>query len=244
MSSGLSIRVPNSHFLTPFVQIGYDGARFYNEPIKEFLFNPTDDQPSTLGRYFFTSAYLIVNHDANSFTMWQGNPSSSSTLVTVMNEQTAEACGNITGVVQQSTAATAATTATSAGLPSSGTTSRVSTGPIVGGVVGGAALLAAIGATAFVLLRRKRRRQAVHEMPSKNRDDQSVMPQEIVREKPEQLVASDFNSPSELNSVRSPSELPPNSRTWEIDGQTNGSFTSASPGAVHEMDGHVYSFRS
>ncbi|KAL2280627.1 hypothetical protein FJTKL_12344 [Diaporthe vaccinii] len=81
LSSGLSVTVQNDQFLTPFVQIGYDGARFLNESIKELLINPTD-QPPTLGRYFLTAAYLMVNHDSNTFTMWQGNPSSSSNLVT------------------------------------------------------------------------------------------------------------------------------------------------------------------
>lgn len=250
--------MPNSQFLTPFVQIGYDGTRYYNESIKEFLFNPTSGQPSTLGRYFFTAAYLMVNHDANSFTMWQGNPTSASTLVPVMNEETAEACGNnVTGVVQQSATATVTAAATSSGGASAsrGTTGHVSAGAIAGGVVGGVAALVLIGVAAVFLVRRRRQtRQATHESLSggtADGDDQDARTSlaggaqgQVAGDKPHKLTdwGSPMGSPQELESTRPPSELPPSSRPSEVDGQSKGVSTWGSPGAVYEMDGRVYSF--
>lgn len=64
--------------------------------------NGVTSQPATLGRYFFTSAYLMVNHDANSFTLWQANPSNKSSLVRVFDEETADTCSGVTGLVQPS----------------------------------------------------------------------------------------------------------------------------------------------
>lgn len=259
LSSGLSIRVPNSQFLTPSVEIGYDGARHYNESIKEFLFNPTSGQPSTLGRYFFTAAYLMVNHDTNSFTMWQGNPTSSSTLVSVMDEETAAACGNdVPGVVQQNATATATATpeATSASSGDKTTTGHASTGAIVGGVVGGVAALAALAAAAVFLLRRRRQGEAPRgeRLDGETRHDQSAAmsslagAREVADAGDKAHKSADWNSmassPHELESARPPSELPQDSMLSEVEGPSQGGSrdTWGNPNGVYEMDGRVYSF--
>lgn len=88
-SSGLQVTVPNDQFMVPFVTIARNGSRIFNDSQKEFLFNGIDEpvQPATLGRYFLTSAYLMVNQDAETFTLWQANPSTATQLVPVLNEK-------------------------------------------------------------------------------------------------------------------------------------------------------------
>ncbi len=91
-SSGLEIRVPNDQYIVPFVDINRNGSRYFNTSRREFLFNGLSDQPATLGRYFLTSAYLMVNHDVGSFTLWKANPTNSSTLVSVASNAAAQGC--------------------------------------------------------------------------------------------------------------------------------------------------------
>ncbi|CAJ2503101.1 Uu.00g104950.m01.CDS01 [Anthostomella pinea] len=91
-TSGLEIRVPNSQYLVPYVDIDRNGSRIFNNTERELLINGLVDQPATLGRYFLTAAYLMVDLDANSFTLWQANPASGSTLVSVTGAEAQ--CGN------------------------------------------------------------------------------------------------------------------------------------------------------
>lgn len=234
LSSGLSIRVPNSQFMTPFVEIGRDGARAYNESIKEFLYNSVGNQPATLGRYFLTAAYLMVNHDANSFTLWQGNPTSSSTLVPVLDEKAAAACGTASGVVQQSATATASASSSN-GATASSSSSGVSTGAIVGAAIGGVAAVVAVAAIVAILFRRKRRQQRVAETTAPNTgDNDRMVPPQFLESKPSAVY-----------------EMPPGHERPELDERASatelpGAFDPAyaSPWPVHEMDGNSHAVRS
>lgn len=239
----------NDQFLTPFVQIGYDGARFFNESIKELLINPTD-QPPTLGRYFFTAAYLMVNHDSNTFTMWQGNPSSSSNLVTVVSENAAKSCGNVSGVVQPSATTSitpGASTTGAAESSSSGSSKKASTGVIAGATVGGVALVAAAGLFAFFLLRKRRQseNQPRHELANEKPglDSLAVGPQESQGQITDRSFYSYSVLSHELDSTKPVSELQPNGNQFDAEGRENGSSMRGSPNTMYEMDGRVYTFQ-
>ena len=148
LSNGLQVRIPNSQFLTPFVDIVRNGSRVVEKSRRELLMNGLSDQPATLGRYFLTAAYLMVDHDAKSFTMWQANPSTSSTLVPVSSKAT--------GDCTEGDGGSGAGDGNGAGPGSSGNSpSSVSAGAIAGGVVGGVVALAATIA-AIILVRRRR----------------------------------------------------------------------------------------
>ncbi|KAK0755095.1 aspartic peptidase domain-containing protein [Schizothecium vesticola] len=173
LSNGLQVRVPNSQFLTPFVDVARNGSRVVDRSKRELLMNGLADQPATLGRYFFTSAYLMVDHDAKTFTMWQANPSVKSSLVAVSKG----GCGG-----------TAGGTGTAANPPSTGTGSSSqetpsNTGAIAGGVVGGVAVLAIIAAV--FLIRRRRNRdppvstEGASDSPEVYHKPQYLPPQEI-----------------------------------------------------------------
>ncbi|KAI9166491.1 hypothetical protein HJFPF1_02593 [Paramyrothecium foliicola] len=78
LTSGLDIRVLNDQYLVPFVEIGSSGQRLFKNETRELLMNGVANQPATLGRYFLTAAYLMVNNDAGTFTLWRANPSRTS----------------------------------------------------------------------------------------------------------------------------------------------------------------------
>ncbi|RSL57000.1 hypothetical protein CEP51_014314 [Fusarium floridanum] len=165
LDSGLQVRVPNDQYIVPFVDIDRSGARVTKSDVKELLINGVANQPATLGRYFLTAAYLMVNHDAGTFTLWQANPSKSSKLVRVFDEDTAKKCGeDASGVVQPSVSATPAREEKTqpAEEPEEETSSP--SGAVIGGVVAGAVVgLGVIGLGIFFLIRRRRKAKSTNE---------------------------------------------------------------------------------
>ena len=162
LDSGLEIRVPNDQYVVPFVQIDGTGAREYNTSEMEVLISAVGDQPATLGRYFLTAAYLMVNQDSNSFTLWQANPTADSQLVPVGAATDAQDCNNTT-VPGTPPAATA----------SAHPASHVSAGVIAGPIVGGLSVIAAIALFLFW----RRRKRAVRN--SKRPPSQHLFKQEL-----------------------------------------------------------------
>ena len=114
----------------------------------EVLISAVGDQPATLGRYFLTAAYLLVDQDSDSFTLWQANPTTDSQLVSLESTSDAQDCNNSTSPSGSSPAASAPT------HPAS----QVSTGVIAGPVVGGLCII--IAAIVFFLFRRRKNRSA------------------------------------------------------------------------------------
>jgi len=160
LSNGFSARIPNSQFLTPFVEIARNGSRVIDRSKRELLMNGLSDQPATLGRYFFTAAYLMVNHDAKTFTMWQANPSTSSTLVPVSNkDQPSGVCTD-----EEGTGTNGKPDADAPGSNNNnnnpGSTSPVNVGAIAGGVVSGVIILLVAIALAIFFIRRRRANKA------------------------------------------------------------------------------------
>lgn len=143
----------------PFVDIHRNGSRVFKNNVRELLMNGVASQPATLGRYFFTSAYLMVNHDANTFTLWQGNPSKKSSLVRVFDEETAEKCSDATAVVQPSATqtmekeeSTKSTTEPDKAEPSSSPSGAVIGGAVAASIVG----VCLVGLGVFYYMRRRR----------------------------------------------------------------------------------------
>lgn len=148
LNNGLQVRIANSQFLIPSVDILRNGSRRTDKSIKQLLMNGVGDQPATLGRYFFTATYLMVDHDAKSFTMWQANPSTSSKLVPVSREATGDCANSGDSGTDNPGAGDADNSSRS--KPDSGS----NVGAIAGGVVGGVAVLVAVAVAYFVFVRR------------------------------------------------------------------------------------------
>lgn len=248
LSSGLSIRVPNDQFLVPYVYVDYDGRRYADDTNLDLLWNGIGDQPATLGRYFLTAAYLMVNHDSNSFTLWEANPTTSSSLIPVVNEETAESCGDLGGVVQPSATATAVPTGTGSSLQDTSTSSRsTSVAAVAGGVVGGVVFLVIAGLAAFFLVRKRKgaRLQDVHNDPPAD-DGAAVSVSghahrtggagicELSGEKRPDTYEMPLND--------DPREIAGSEMISEIGGREVIYTTQGANGIAHEMDGHVYAF--
>lgn len=164
LSSGLEIRVPNDQYIVPPVTVERNGSRIINnDGSKEVLIASLGTQPATLGRYFLTAAYLMVNHDANSFTIWQANPTSSSDLVSVLDEKTAASCGNTTAVVQPPANASGTSPTIQSPSASSLPSSRSSKTPIIAStVVVGIAVICVLILIFLYVRRRKRAERTVN----------------------------------------------------------------------------------
>ncbi|KAI1140304.1 hypothetical protein F5Y05DRAFT_411361 [Hypoxylon sp. FL0543] len=69
LSTGLEVRVPNNQYLVPYVDIDRNGSRIFDSSTRELLITQVPGHTNTLGRYFLTAAYLMVDIDAHSFTL-------------------------------------------------------------------------------------------------------------------------------------------------------------------------------
>lgn len=81
----LQIRIPNHQLVLPDITIDTSGNTNYNYSVREIMLNSdqqinANDMPF-LGATFLTSAYLSVNHDYGSFSLWQANPTTDEKLI-------------------------------------------------------------------------------------------------------------------------------------------------------------------
>ncbi|KAG8669359.1 hypothetical protein FPOAC2_08686 [Fusarium poae] len=167
LDSGLQVRVPNDQYIVPFVDIDRSGARVTKPKTKELLMNGVAHQPATLGRYFLTAAYLMVNHDAGTFTLWQGNPTQRSKLVKVFDQDTADKCGkDATGIVQATVSATPKEEKEEESADEPESSSSPSAAIIGGAVAGGVVGVAVICLAVFFILRRRRKGRAETSHPT------------------------------------------------------------------------------
>lgn len=138
----------------------------------ELPINRLGTQPATLGRFFFTSAYLMVDHEADTFTLWQANPASKSNLVAISHAKDSCASEPTDGGALDGTSGSDGAGGGSGsggnGSGDNGTPVKSNVAAIAGGVVGGCAALALIGAVAFFLVRRRRANNA---QPGKSSGD-------------------------------------------------------------------------
>ncbi|KAB8349635.1 hypothetical protein FH972_023654 [Carpinus fangiana] len=146
LSSGLSVRVPNSQLVTPDFSLANDGTITANESTAEIRVNVLQDGNANdltmLGRPFLSAAYLMVNHDEKTFTLWKTNPTTDEDLVAISSTS-----GCTTEGLQ-----------TPSQQASDNNGMALSTGAIAGIAVGAAVVvLAVLGAIAFFALRRRKR---------------------------------------------------------------------------------------
>ncbi len=217
LSTGLDVRIPNSQYMVPFVDIDRNGSRFFNTSERELLIGGLADQPATLGRYFLTSAYLMIDQDSDTFTLWQANPTSDSKLVSVVTNENAE-CGNRTS-----------TPDSNASSPDTSQNSQAATGlsggSIAGVVVGVVVGLGILGLGILFYLRQARRQaeftQAATDSPTPiNESRQANRVSELP---PADPTKSWYNPVHELHgSIGVPSEVSGQDHyIYEMDGDIN-----------------------
>lgn len=88
LNSGFSVRIPNDQLVVPELTIDDStGALHANGSTPELVINAmqmgnADDLPK-LGRQFLSSAYLMVNQDGGSYTLWEANQDTNEDLVAI-----------------------------------------------------------------------------------------------------------------------------------------------------------------
>ncbi|KAK8139053.1 hypothetical protein PG984_002433 [Apiospora sp. TS-2023a] len=99
LQSGLLVRVPNDQLVVPHVDIDPStGAPVVNSTGPDLVINSIQDINANdlpqLGRQFLSAAYLMVNMEADQFTLWAANPTSDQDLVAVdkANQEVTEYC--------------------------------------------------------------------------------------------------------------------------------------------------------
>lgn len=156
LENGLEVRIPNSQFLVPYVEVAENGSRTLDTSKRELLITSTATQAATIGRYFLTAAYLMVNLDEGTFTLWQANPTSRSTLVSVTGPKNLARCGNDSvggnptgggGENPQST------------VPVSPESNKLPTSTVAGVAVGSVAAVGLVAGVFFCIWRSLKRRE-------------------------------------------------------------------------------------
>lgn len=96
LDSSFSVRIPNSQLVQPDQKISDTGDVVSNTSVSNVnLYSLQDVMKNDfplLGFWFFTAAYLMVNHDAGTFTMWEANPTTDTKLVAIPADDTTSAC--------------------------------------------------------------------------------------------------------------------------------------------------------
>ncbi|KAL4773751.1 acid protease [Aspergillus nidulans var. acristatus] len=159
--SGFSVRIPNDQLVVPDLSIEKSsGALVANGSTPEIVVNAlqqvnADDLPQ-LGRQFLSSAYLMLNQDANSFTLWEASQNADVDLVAVdeANRQLDQFCD-----VTKSDTTSSTHDVNSSDNDRSHPSNGLSAGAIAGVVVGCVVSASVIAGSAFIwmVLKRKRR---------------------------------------------------------------------------------------
>ena len=173
MQSGPLISIANSQVVQPDATILSNGSINYNSTLNEVNIIPLQSLNANdmvqLGRQFLSGAYLMVNEDAGTFTLWQATDSSDEELVAVdengkvfsltcasteSNDTTVTSTGS---TEPASSSPSTSLTSSSSSLSSSKTPTSSIVGPVVGGVAGVVLLM---GLGVFLWMRKRKNKAA------------------------------------------------------------------------------------
>ena len=166
--SGLELTIPNELLVVPEKQIDDTGEVKINSTFVKVLIQPTlaDNAGDTplIGRQFFSSTYLFVDHDAGTFTVWQANSTTDTRLVSVGGDcevqKTEETPQTSSAPTPSSSTGTLsdANDSPPVALDADKDSVGISTGVVAGIAVGGVSALAAIAIIVYLCLARRKRR--------------------------------------------------------------------------------------
>lgn len=221
IDNALSVTIPNHQLVQAYYTTGSDGNIVVNNTYKELVINPLQGEDYYLmprfASTFLQAAYLHVNYDENTFTIWQAaNPTGQdSDYVAVGNTPTGTCTSNSGGTDGNSTN-------NNSGSSGNNTASTSSKSPISGGVIAGIAIGAIGGIAAVALLvwwlvsRRKKQRQTIN---------QQQMQQQSAHGQPLYYVGGK----AELHSEAKRAEL--EARMRNVDSWRGSQTTTATPGS-------------
>ncbi|KAF2813132.1 acid protease [Mytilinidion resinicola] len=221
--AGLSIRIPNSQLVLPDLTIADDGSIATNTSVQDLMIYSLQDVNKNdmprIGRYFFTSAYLHVNNEANTYTIWEASPTTNTDVVAVLDDDVAKECNVVQpkATPAESSASVPSSTSSPTGSPSpsSSTSNKLTAGAIAGIIVGSVAVA---GLIAVLLWRgHSRRKQERADAAAQANAALDVSPpyQEAVHTT---MVEMFGHEPPEVKgSVLPPQELWPGRQKYEPD---------------------------
>lgn len=163
-SSGLSLGVTNAQFISPDVTIDQTTGALTTDSTRPVIeMNALQDANAgdiiTIGRSFFSAAYVMANYDTGLFTLWaatgQDQPQTELVAVDAAGNEIESFCvaGNGTATVTAGGAVANPTNNPTSRPASNGSGNRV--GRIAGGVVGSVVGIAVLSAVGLFLAKRR-----------------------------------------------------------------------------------------
>src|ERR1700759_429376 len=95
-SAPIDFRIRNDQLVVPNQVISANSQVIFNSSVDELLVNPllppNDVDMMKLGRPFFSAAYLLVDYESSTFTIWRANQTNDVNLIPVLMEKTSQSC--------------------------------------------------------------------------------------------------------------------------------------------------------
>ena len=220
LDDGLELTIPNELLVVPQKLIDDSGEVKINTTYSEVLLRPTLGNDAAdipmVGKPFFSSTYLFVDHDAGTFTVWQANNTKETRLVSVggncdiPESEESPASSSPTGEVTQKTDDIA--------QGSLETESKaLSTGTVVGIAVGAASSLIALAIIIYACFVRRKKRKPRTEKSFSSEDNAQYGDQHGSYRGFEARHELHNVATSELNAAEHPKELPSGKEASELD---------------------------
>lgn len=157
IKDGPSISVQNEQLVVPHVYMDNTTSRWQQDMDSSDLLiisgeSDWDNNRMTLGRYFMTNTYIMVNQDVGKFTIWSANIGSNHETLVAVDEN-----GNL---VESSSSCATDTTTTNDPPAATNHSSGMTTGSIVGIAIGCAAALGIFALGIWWFMRRRKQRKA------------------------------------------------------------------------------------
>lgn len=199
----MQFNIPNDVLILPEEYVASSGAFETNASAPGILMAPTvtvnvNDVP-ILGRPFFTAAYLMVDLDAQTWTIWQANATTDTNLVSFGSK-----CD------KQSTEPTAAARPTTASDRQSGDSDHgLTAGAVAGVVIGAVSAILLAGVLCWLYSRRRRRQtlgKTLHESEQSS-NEHSRFPHDDIAQSPEQRTFHEMSA-SEIYEIEAKHDLP------------------------------------
>lgn len=169
LDSGFSVRIPNSQLVLSDQKISDAGHIVSNTSVRAVNIYSLQDVNKNnlprLGYFFFASTYLMVDHDAATFTIWEANPTTGTEFIAITANDTADACTATAAAAGPAATTSRPTTTPSAQVQETIEQTSLFKGAIGCIVAGGIMASTAVGLSLIWLLRRRKNSQSQAEVP-------------------------------------------------------------------------------
>ncbi|KAM0712139.1 hypothetical protein Q7P37_011233 [Cladosporium fusiforme] len=164
LDQGLRFTSSNDILILPSESVGSDGAYERNSSALGIQLTPTlnvniNDVPH-IGRPFFSAAYIMVDLDSETWTLWQANATTDSRLVRVgsdcIEDQRPEEPVSNGTIIDDAVNSGSSTSGSDA---SAGASATITTGAIIGVAIGAAFGTGLVAAAITIFILKKRRRK-------------------------------------------------------------------------------------